>query len=409
MSNKTEIVEGELEDEGREVTTGALVAMNSAEINQQIMTAKAYPRDITTFRKKVLTFASMDEQVAQSCMYALKRKNADGTEKLIEGPSARFAEIVAQTWGNCRAGARVVEVGETHITAQGFFYDLENNVAVSFEVMRPIVGKKTDYYPNGKRFSNDMISVTGNAACSIALRNAVFKGVPKAYWNHGYLAARATVAGTLDTIVERRTNMLKAFQNDFGVKPEQVYALIGVKGAPDISLDHMVFLGGLHNTIKEGETTVERAFNPENFANNGTMTPSAPERSHFTREDEKSSDDKEKSEASKKTPDNGDNAAQTKPAGETAVRNDEETVTQESASTSVANEDLSIARAEFLEDMKKDAITKAQTEGIKALTDFRDDVLKDLTDDQAKTWIDFIEKLTKETLDAKRSTTKKRS
>ncbi|MFN8826683.1 MAG: hypothetical protein ACK501_17070, partial [Planctomycetota bacterium] len=41
---------------------------------------------------------------------------------------------------------------------------------------RRITGK------NGRRYSSDMIGVTGNAACSIALRNAVFRGIPRAFW-----------------------------------------------------------------------------------------------------------------------------------------------------------------------------------------------------------------------------------
>lgn len=354
------------EDEGREVTTGALVAINSAEINQQIMTAKAYPRDVTTFRKNVLAAATLDETVAKSCMYALKRREAGGGDKIIEGPSARFAEIVGQTWGNCRYGARVTEVGETHVTAQGFFYDLENNVAVSFEVMRPIVGKKTPEHPNGKRFSNDMIGVTGNAACSIALRNAVFKGVPKAFWNYGYLAARQVVAGDMATIGERRTKMLKAFKDDFGVAPEQVYALIGIKGAPDITLDHMVFLGGLHNAIKEGETTVAKAFDPENFSSGpggGVMTPARPERSEFSRDETGGgAKDDQKTEAPKEDP---------KPA-ETAKVAEPEKPAAEPVAETVVDEAKAARDAEY-EDWFKDALKEMKAQpGIRQLTDFYD-------------------------------------
>lgn len=56
------------------------------------------------------------------------------------------------------------------MTAQGVFHDLERNVAITYEVRRRIVDK------NGRRYKPDMIGVTANAACSIALRNAILRG-----------------------------------------------------------------------------------------------------------------------------------------------------------------------------------------------------------------------------------------
>ncbi len=108
---------------------------------------------------------------------AARRQDGRGAER----PAA---EIVTSAWGNCRAGARVVDEGAEFITAQGVFHDLERNVQVTMEVRRRITGK------NGRRYSSDMIGVTGNAACSIALRNAVFRGIPRAFWIDIYDAAR---------------------------------------------------------------------------------------------------------------------------------------------------------------------------------------------------------------------------
>ena len=102
---------------------------------------------------------TLNESIAQQCIYALPR---DG--KTIEGASARFGEIVASAWGNCRAGARTVNEGTEFITAQGVFQDLERNVAITYECSPRIVDK------NGRKLllGPDMIGVTANAACSIA-------------------------------------------------------------------------------------------------------------------------------------------------------------------------------------------------------------------------------------------------
>ncbi|KAG1166891.1 hypothetical protein G6F35_017935 [Rhizopus arrhizus] len=104
---------------------------------------------------------TLSQSIAEQCVYALPR---DG--KTIEGPSARFAEVIASAWGNNRAGARVIDDKGEFIIAQGVFHDLERNVAITYEVQRRIVDRQ------GRRFKPDMIGVTANAACSIALRNA---------------------------------------------------------------------------------------------------------------------------------------------------------------------------------------------------------------------------------------------
>lgn len=250
-------------DEGREVQgmsveSGTVALLNRSEIDMQVATAHKFPRSIKRFRNEALQMVTLNESVAESCIYALPRG-----DKTIEGPSARFAEVVASAWGNCRAGARVVSDQGDFITAQGVFHDLERNVAITYEVQRRITDKR------GNRFNADMIGVTGNAASSIALRNAILKGVPKAFWDDMYQAARAVVMGDFSTLANRRADALKAFVA-FGVTNEQVFAKLGVEGTHDITLEHLVTLRGLITAIKEGDTTPELA-----FATDGSAKPAA--------------------------------------------------------------------------------------------------------------------------------------
>jgi hypothetical protein len=243
------------EDEVREIATTEhtiLQMVSKAELDQQIATAHAYPRSVKKFRAKCLEMATLNEQIADECIYALPRKEG-GQTKMIEGPSARLAEIVANAWGNNRAGARVVDEGREFVTAQGVFHDLEANAAITYEVRRRITNR------SGQRFSADMISVTANAACSIALRNAIFKGVPKAFWSDIYEAARKVVAGDSQTLVNRRSGALASLQK-IGATQDKVIALLGVAGVEDITLDHLATLRGLYNAVKEGELPVEQAF-----------------------------------------------------------------------------------------------------------------------------------------------------
>ena len=233
------------------VETATVALLAKSEIDQQIATAHRFPRSVKTFREEVRTMATLTETIAEECSYALPR---DG--KTIEGPSVRFAEIVASAWGNSRAGARIVNDDGRFITAQGVFHDLQKNVSVTFEVRRRITNK------HGKRYSDDMIVVAGNAAASIALRNAIFRGIPSAFWKDLWEEARLCAKGTYETLANRRDKAMQAFQR-YGVKPEQVFGFLGVAGIEDVTTDHLVTLRGLITAFKDGETTPEEAFAPK--------------------------------------------------------------------------------------------------------------------------------------------------
>ncbi len=226
--------------------------LNKSEIDQQITTAKQYPRSIKNFRNQAMEMATLTDSIANDCIYALPRG-----DKTIEGPSARLAEIVASAWGNCRAGARVISEDNEFVTAQGVFHDLERNVAITYEVRRRIT------YANGNKFNADMIGVTANAASSIALRNAVFKGVPKAFWDDIYQAARKTIMGDAKTLSTKRADAINYLQK-FGATPEMICNTLAVSSVDDIGLEHLVTLRGIATAIKDGDTTVEQAFATQN-------------------------------------------------------------------------------------------------------------------------------------------------
>ena len=86
-----------------------------------------------------------------------------------------MGEICLTAWGNAHAATKITEIGEKQVTAQAVCWDLEQNVRIAVEVRRRITDKR------GNKFNDDMIGVTCNAAASIALRNAIFKVIPRAF------------------------------------------------------------------------------------------------------------------------------------------------------------------------------------------------------------------------------------
>jgi hypothetical protein len=232
-------------------THGSLaVSLARAEVDQQIATARAMPRSIARAVQNITTLATLDEKSAEECIYALPRGG-----KPIKGPSIRLAEIIGSQWGNCRIGARVVHVDriEKYVEAEGVFHDLETNTATTARVRRRISTKA------GKVFDDDMIVVTGNAACAIAKRNAILGSVPKAVWRKAYEAVERVIMGDVKTLAERRSRALAAF-GAFGVTADQIFGALGVGGEDDIGLEHLSTLTAMRSALKNGEATVEEMF-----------------------------------------------------------------------------------------------------------------------------------------------------
>lgn len=231
---------------------GALEAMERASIDVQIATAKKWPRTISVVKAQMLSFATLDRETAAGCFFTLPpRKGGDG--KPIQGPSIRMAEIAISSYQNIRAGARVIADDGKVITAQGVCHDLQNNVCVSVEVRRRVTTR------DGRRFSEDMVVMTGNAACSLALRNATFRVVPLALVKPVYEAAKMVAVGDAKTLVTRRADALAHFTK-MGVEKARIFHALGVKTLEDVGLEHLEILIGYANAIKDGDSSVDEVF-----------------------------------------------------------------------------------------------------------------------------------------------------
>ena len=225
-----------------------LSAINKSEVDIQVSTAKAYPRDVEQSLARIKQLATIDNETAENCFYALKRGDT-----FIEGPSVRLAEIIGCAWGNLRVQARIIGNDGKFITAQGIAHDLETNFAASVEVKRRITDR------NGRTYNEDMQVVTGNAAASIAFRNALLKVVPSAVTHRIVAEIRQVAKGNALSLEQRVANMLKWFES-VGVTRQQVLAHIGVASADKITEQQADYLRGLAVAIKEGSTTVKDTF-----------------------------------------------------------------------------------------------------------------------------------------------------
>lgn len=230
-----------------------LQAINRAEVDLQISTAKQYPRNLEAVLNKIATYATMDKETAEDCFYVLRRKDANGQETIIEGLSVRMAEIIAGAWGNLRVQTRIIGNDGRMITAQAVCHDLETNFAVSKEVKRSIMTKK------GYTYSQDMQVVTGNAASSIAFRNAVLTVIPKAVTKRIINEVKRVALGQSIDLETSRQNIIQYFAK-LGVTQEQLFVYLGIKKVEEIDKQTVFELRATANAIKEGTTTVEETF-----------------------------------------------------------------------------------------------------------------------------------------------------
>lgn len=240
--------------EAQDVQIVQVDAVERANVDSQVATAKRYPRDIRRSIDNSVVMATMNQETAQSCSYALPRGG-----KPITGPSVHLAKIIVSNWGNMRTEAKVVQITDKQVISRGTCWDLETNVASAFEVRRSIIGK------NGQRFSDDMITVTGNAANSIAYRNAVFAVIPKAITDRVYYAAQKFITGDLsdsDKLLKVRTGVMNNFKNNYGITEEEVVKMCGKQTVNQIGADEISMLMGTIQALKDGDTTVDELMKP---------------------------------------------------------------------------------------------------------------------------------------------------
>lgn len=245
---------GNAEENLPEIIGGGQLAvdLDRAAIDMQIATAHKYPRTITKVIEMIGTMALYSPDAAENCIYSLPR---DG--KAIIGPSIGFANVVASSWGNCIDGSRWVATDrrEKVVIAEGVFHDLQTNRKVIIAETRRISNKK------GGLYNDDMIVTTAKAAGAIARRNAILQIVPRAVWHPIYMEALGVVRGTVETFAENKDKAFKAM-TQFGVKPEQILMALGLRGAADLTFEHIPTIRGMYSALRDGSMTVEEMFDP---------------------------------------------------------------------------------------------------------------------------------------------------
>jgi hypothetical protein len=158
-----------------------------------------------------------------------------------------------------RIDAKVVDIGQIRVTSESICWDLESNLAIKTQIKRSITGKTG-------RFSEDMITVTGNAANSIALRNAILSVIPKGIVDKVYNAAKQTITGDIsdkNKLIAKRVEVFAGLRDVLGVTDKEILSAVGKAAIDFVDGDDILTLVGIGQAIRDGDTTVEQAFRGE--------------------------------------------------------------------------------------------------------------------------------------------------
>jgi len=231
------------------------------DVDIMVQTARAYPRDMADVLRKSVAIATLSRDMAESCIYAIPRQSYNSglkryETKMIKGLSTHGARIIAQQYGNLRVAGHITEIGETMITAQGICYDLERNYAEVTEVRRKIVGS------DGRRYSEDMIVLTANAAISIATRNAIARVVPQHIINEVIKAVEKTISED-PQLQERLTRTLTMYREKLQLSDKQIAELIDKSSIEEVTTEDVPMLIAIAQAIKDGELTLNEIKSPE--------------------------------------------------------------------------------------------------------------------------------------------------
>jgi len=245
---------------------GALVAIDRAEIDMHIATAKKYPRNIPKAVKAMEAMIDFDPELAEQCFYCLDfYKDEDG--KPAVGHSIRLAEMAASQWGNVRYGSRPLDYGDKTVTAQGYCYDLETNAYYTTVKTRSILKK------SGQRYTEPNVVKAMLSAQAIAERDAVSKIIPRVYLNRLRERAMQSAVGNNAEEMKKKRDVLVKYFEKLGVSMAVLFAYLNILDEGEITKEHLIQLRGIANAIKDGHQSVDDVFFKRPDVETGTITP----------------------------------------------------------------------------------------------------------------------------------------
>ncbi len=221
-----------------------------AEIQAAYVIAKKFPRHEHQAYMAIIDSCKRPS-LCEQAMYAYPR---GGT--LIEGPSIRLAEVLAQKWGNCKIGIEVLSQSKEKTEARAYAIDMENNYTVDacFTVEHKRTTRKGVTKLTDERDIRELIANIG----SRQLRGCILRVIPGDILEDAVAQVRKTLESSDIPIKEQIKKMVSAF-DELGVKVEHLEKRLGHNLDATIPAE-IVTLKGIYKSIKDGMAGREQFF-----------------------------------------------------------------------------------------------------------------------------------------------------
>ena len=230
------------------------VAREVAQIQGQIMMAKAYPRNMDVVIAKVESACSR-KTLAEHALYTYARGGTD-----ISGPTIRLMEAVASAYGNIKAGYEVVESDPEKSRIRAYAYDMETNTVIerNFDVEHIRYTKA-----EGRKRLTDPRDIYEKIANDSArrVRACLQQIIPGDIVDYAVTLSRQTLVANVDTSPAARASLVTAFLK-YGVTKVMIEAYIQRK-MDAITADQIVKLRGVYASLRDGMATVTDFFDPD--------------------------------------------------------------------------------------------------------------------------------------------------
>lgn len=236
----------------RAVGAELIATREAQEVQVAMVAAKKFPRDNITAYNRIMADCTR-RSLAEKAMYEYPRGG-----QIITGPSIHLARALARGWGNLDSGFKVLESTAKESTVMAYCWDLETNYRETkvFTVQHIRETKKGAYPLTDSR---DIYEAVANQAARRE-RACILSVIPADVVDAAIGQCNATLAGgNKKPLVDTVRDMVRIFQEEYGVTAEMLEAYIGCKKEA-FSIQSVIRLRNVYTTIKDGSASVDQYF-----------------------------------------------------------------------------------------------------------------------------------------------------
>lgn len=224
-----------------------------AEVQAAVISAKNYPRDVSAAYTRIIESCKR-KRIAEQAVYTYKRGGV-----MVEGPSIRLAEVLAQNYGNLSFGTIELARHEGYSEMMSFCHDMETNVRQTRIFQVPHTRSSREKGVTQLTDSRDIYEMNANLGAR-RLRACILGIIPADIVEDALEQCDRTLKedGKNEPIQDRVNKMVVAFQT-LGVNQEMIEQRLQHK-VTAINEAELVGLRKIFTSIKEGVASREDFF-----------------------------------------------------------------------------------------------------------------------------------------------------